>query len=133
MKLNDSLVEINLIPFERSSISGCRLSNYIRQEATFLFIIRMGMNLNSSKKENGEIMNKRFQSSGKVLRSNKLQKCEHSVFKPVIHGPVELIFILSKSVFSSVNLLPANCKMKRNTHTNTHAHCHKNSGFNLNL
>lgn len=33
-----------------------------------LFIIRMGMNLDSSKKENGEIMNKRFQNSGRVLR-----------------------------------------------------------------
>lgn len=35
MKLNDSLVEINLIPFERNSISGCRLSTYVKKQLIY--------------------------------------------------------------------------------------------------
>ena len=44
MKLNDSLVEINLIAFERNS--GCRVSSYVCQEATYFIF-----NLNGDESE----------------------------------------------------------------------------------
>ena len=76
------------------------------------------MNLNSSKKENGEIVNKSTQKSIIVLgQGQEIAKVLTFSLQTCDIWPPGLIFILSKLVFSPVNLLPANSKMKRKTHT----------------